>query len=282
MRNIVVGVDESDGAAEALRWAAAEGPVHGVPVVAVLAWGYLSQHDVGSRFDPEYDEQDALEVLDKIVAGVLGDAAPVELRAVCDLPEDALTAVATADDLLVVGARGMGGFAGLLLGSVSHKCLHRARGPIAIVRERPGPPAGRVLVAYDGSEPSREALRWAVAEGRARAATVEVLHAWQPPYITGFPLSADLADPASIERSARQLLADAVADLDTSGLVAPVVQTVRFGGASETILRAATDADLVVLGSRGLGSLSSAVRGSVTVQVTQHAPCPVVVLPPPS
>ena len=94
MRSIVVGVDESPGAAEALRWAAREGQLHGCPVTAVLCWGYLDQHHgtPGGPFDPAYSAADARIAVDAIVNVGLGEAsAVIERRTVNDVPRAALS-----------------------------------------------------------------------------------------------------------------------------------------------------------------------------------------------
>jgi nucleotide-binding universal stress UspA family protein len=113
MGTIVVGVDESQGAAEALRWAAREGARRHWAVTAVLCWGYLDQHH-GTRphaFDPAYTEVPANEALRDIVVRVLGEAAPaVERRTVKDRAARGLLAASADADLLVVGARGFGRF----------------------------------------------------------------------------------------------------------------------------------------------------------------------------
>ena len=76
MGRIVVGVDESAGAATALRWAVREADVRGWSLTAVLAWTYLDQHHVivGAPFDPEYGEADAVTALDSIVRAAVGTA----------------------------------------------------------------------------------------------------------------------------------------------------------------------------------------------------------------
>ncbi|MGV3760114.1 MAG: universal stress protein, partial [Actinomycetota bacterium] len=136
MARIIVGVDGSDGSAEALRWAVEEGRLRGEPVVAVMAWGYLDQHHAvqGAEFDPDYGEPQAREALAAAVADALGEGAAVEQLVVCDLAPSALVSTATPEDLLVVGARGLGGFKGLLLGSVSQRVLAEATCPVAVIR----------------------------------------------------------------------------------------------------------------------------------------------------
>ena len=139
---VVVGVDGSENAALAVRWAAAESVRRSAPLIAVMAWGLLDQHHVGGQtsFNPDYDERSALAALDEALVTALGStgAGDVVRRVVNDLPGRALIEAAAAAGLLVVGARGFGGFRDLLLGSVSHRCLVHAQCPTVVVR----PPHG--------------------------------------------------------------------------------------------------------------------------------------------
>jgi nucleotide-binding universal stress UspA family protein len=281
MAEIIVGVDGSEPAAAALRWAARESAWRGEPLVAALAWGFLNQHHAaqGADFDPEYTEADALEALGSYVAGALGEGSAAELRPINDLPWRALVGAATGASMLVVGARGLGGFKSLLLGSVSHQCLHHATCPVAVVRGVVDhPPAGdhRIVVGIDGSATARAALRWAVDEAEHRGARVDVVHAWQLPFTGPYPYMEPASDPTRCEDEAQAVLDAAVDGLRTTvkteKLLAP-------GGATSVILDAAEGADLIVVGARGVGGFERLVLGSTSMQVVHHAPCPVVVLP---
>jgi nucleotide-binding universal stress UspA family protein len=136
-RGVVVGVDGSQPGAAALQWAADESKRRGAPLKAVMAWGLLEQHHPpgDDAFDPHYSERDARDALEGYVADALGsDATDVELVIVNDLAARALIESAERAELLVVGARGLGGFGDLMLGSVSHRCLAHARCPTVVVR----------------------------------------------------------------------------------------------------------------------------------------------------
>lgn len=286
MDTIVVGVDGSDGAAHALRWAVAEAERRGWAVHALLAHGFLDQHHAlaAEGFDPHYTSTDAKTALDEYVEGALGGAAPdVERSVSSNLPARALLEASTDAQLLVVGARGLGGFRGLLLGSVSQRCLHDSTFPIAVIRpgvdDRTPGTFSRVVVGVDGSAGSTRALDWALDEARARGATLEVIHAWQPPYMGGFPFSTVVPDFAIYEEAARELMARLVEGLDATGLPQPVKATIECTGAAAALLHAEDRADLVVVGSRGLGGLKRWLLGSVSHQVTLHATSPVVVVP---
>jgi nucleotide-binding universal stress UspA family protein len=184
MAEIIVGMDGSAQSADALRWAATEADARGGDLVAVLVWDLFNQHhaDGSRRFDPDYGHPAADAALATMVDGALGAEAArgVERRTVCDIPASGLLAAAEGADLLVVGARGHGGFQGLLLGSVSQQCLHHATGPIAVVHGVPAErvEGGRIVVGIDGSAASEAALRWALADAAARQAVLDVVHAW--------------------------------------------------------------------------------------------------------
>ena len=287
MTGIVVGVDGSDSAAHALVWATKEAELHNWPLTAVLAWGLLDQHHtlVGERFDPQYGEDADLAALDVYVERALGSsrAGKVERQVVCDLAAPGLLDSSADASLVVVGARGLGGFRGLLLGSVSQHCLQHTTCPIAVVRHNDAPAEGatmeRIVVGIDGSDTARHALRWAVEEARLRAASLEVIHAWHIPYVGGYPYSAAAFDPTTFEDAARATLDAAFDGIDTAGLAQPVDRILTSGGAASAILEAAKGADLVVLGSRGLGGFSGLLLGSVSHQVAHHATCPLVIVP---
>ncbi|MGH9048543.1 MAG: universal stress protein [Acidimicrobiia bacterium] len=136
---VTVGVDASEGSVRALRWALREARLRGARLRAVLAWSYLDQPK--GSFDPAYGEDDARGQLDEALALVAGGADDVEIDPVLvnDLPARALLAAARDADLLVVGSRGLGGFKGLLLGSVSQQVVQHAPCPVVVVPgdERP-------------------------------------------------------------------------------------------------------------------------------------------------
>ena len=139
MLGIVVGIDGSDESKQALRWALDEASLRNLPLRAVYAWNdpYLLPPGYGppEDFEPDVLRRTADEFLSAVLSEVVGEGdvdvekVVVEGRAGSVLVEAALDA-----DLLVVGSRGHGGFAGLLLGSVSQQCAHHASCPVLIVR----------------------------------------------------------------------------------------------------------------------------------------------------
>ena len=127
----------------------------------------------------------------------------------------------------------------------------------------------------DGSEAAREALQWAVDEARRRDATVQAVYAWHQPVVSACGFIGEM-DP--FKEEAQHLLDAAVDGVDATG-IAPVERKLVTGGAAQALIRAAKGAALLVVGSRGRGGFSGLLLGSVSQQIAQHAPCPVVILP---
>jgi nucleotide-binding universal stress UspA family protein len=138
MATIVVGVDGSKHSKAALRWAidyASRLP--GARVIAVMTWSYpiVPAVPLGATYVPMEDLTDiTIARLREVVDEVAGDS-PVEVEEVvrCGAAAQTLLAEAEHADLLVVGTRGLGGFTGLLLGSVSHQIASHAPCPVAII-----------------------------------------------------------------------------------------------------------------------------------------------------
>lgn len=147
-RRIVAGVDGSAGGCAALRGAAAEAGLHGGVVQAVYVWG-MPFSGAATSFAPQpYGlpdrgalEQAAVETLHRVVTDVLGSQPPVEVLEEIRQgnPGGALVEAAREADLLVVGARGHGGFGGLLLGSVSAQVVRHAPCSVLVVRTAADP-----------------------------------------------------------------------------------------------------------------------------------------------
>ncbi|MFD6313325.1 universal stress protein [Streptomyces nigra] len=140
--------------------------------------------------------------------------------------------------------------------------------------------ADRVLVGVDGSDASREALRWAVRQARLTGGTVRVLGAWVVPQYHGALgwLPPESTDEVALEERARDELTTAVEE--TVGPRPPVeVRTeVRYGAPAGVLVDASRDATLLVVGSRGRGGFAGLLLGSVAQHCAQHAACPVVVV----
>jgi nucleotide-binding universal stress UspA family protein len=131
---VVVGVDGSVSNRDALQRAALEAAAHGLPLEIVHAWNFLDQP--GPRFDPHYGEDAARARIARFVDDTLGTDRTIEteVRMVNDHAASALVDASAGAFTLVVGARGLGGFKGVLLGSVSQHVVHHASCPVLVVR----------------------------------------------------------------------------------------------------------------------------------------------------
>ncbi|HUZ26952.1 MAG TPA: universal stress protein [Streptosporangiaceae bacterium] len=137
---IVVGVDGSEPGDAALRWAVRQAELTGASVDAVIVWEYpaaLSGYGMGPI--PMYDNDFpvvAEKTVTEAISKAVDPASHVQVRAQVVEGGAALALLNAAEgaDLLVVGSRGHGGFAGALLGSVSQHCVHHARCPVVVIR----------------------------------------------------------------------------------------------------------------------------------------------------
>jgi nucleotide-binding universal stress UspA family protein len=137
---VLVGVDGSAGADRALRWAVQEAASRKMELRVLVAWMYPATG--GFVIIDSYGQfaEGAREILDKAMARVaeLEPSVPVKGELWEEPPSQALIEASREADLLVVGSRGLGGFRGLLLGSVSQHCVQHAACPVLVVRPRAG------------------------------------------------------------------------------------------------------------------------------------------------
>jgi nucleotide-binding universal stress UspA family protein len=136
---------------------------------------------------------------------------------------------------------------------------------------------GRIVVGVDGSDSSRDALRWAKAQADATGAELVAVTAWSYP-TASYPTMAGyvpLGSPVDLEAESRTELETVVKE--TLGEV-PVRLLVIEGHPAKALLDAAHGATLVVVGCRGHGGFVGSLLGSVSQHVVAHAPCPVVVI----
>lgn len=138
---VLVGVDGSAESVEALRWAARYAAATGASIDAVMSWHYPNAAGgaapgVGPRTITDEVRATMLEALDDALAAVFGPArAPsVQGRVIYGHPAAVLVEQSKHADLLVVGNRGHGAFAGMLTGSVSIHCVNNAHCPVVVVR----------------------------------------------------------------------------------------------------------------------------------------------------
>jgi nucleotide-binding universal stress UspA family protein len=138
-KNILVGVDGSRGSRKALTWAAAEAAEHGADLTVLRVWEHILPPPAGDSPPPGNVPDMSGEVADELVQIIkeeLGDNPPVlaQPQVKQGRPAEVLIEESAKADLLVVGTRGRGGFAGLVLGSVSQHVAAYAQCPVTVVR----------------------------------------------------------------------------------------------------------------------------------------------------
>lgn len=287
---VIVGIDGSAPSKLALKWAAQQATRRGVGLDVVHAWSPPAAIYAHGFDDPKRFEEAAATVLDDTIAWLDeagGIPAEVEVRPVLIDAEPAsalLQAAAQGDHLLVVGSRGHGGFVELLLGSVSQRVVAHPPCPVAVV-----PPTwkpdwnSRMVVGVDGSASSYGALQWAVAEAGRRGITLDVVNAfdYHASVMPFGPVPKIHRD--DLAKASRVLLEDVVGRAlhEANAQTLPVELISSALGAAHAVLEVADGADLVVVGSRGRGTFTGVLLGSVSQQCVHHARCPVVVVPRP-
>jgi nucleotide-binding universal stress UspA family protein len=272
---ILAGYDGSPGSEQALSWAAREARSRGT-VLTVC-------HACAPGFPVPPGEAAVLDLArrsgERVIASGLQHAQHVmgtrEVRSL--LVEGSAAAVlcerSHGADMVVVGSRGLGGVAGLQLGSVSSQVAAHASGRVVVVRGHWRPAAGYVpgpiVAGADGSAASRAALDFAFEEAALRDAPVLAVCA-----LADAPASLGGAD----ER--QEQFEHAVGHWEKKHPVVAVLRRVTLGGARDALLTAAHDAQMLVVGSRGRGGVRGMMLGSVSQAALCHAPCPVGVVHP--
>ncbi|GAA0927730.1 universal stress protein [Kribbella koreensis] len=136
-----------------------------------------------------------------------------------------------------------------------------------------------VLVGYDGSPAAKKATQWAAAEAVRRHAELRLVHVLGLPMVSSPMGFAVPIETEPLRAAAKRLLREVVEELHAEHPGLTVRVGAEFGGTAPTLLQEATNAQLAVVGSRGLGEFRDLVSGSVSAHVATHATCPVVVVP---
>jgi nucleotide-binding universal stress UspA family protein len=277
---IIVGYDGSGHALAAVRWAGHHAGLRGGEVVLLESWheAVWGRSLAEAWHDPLGEERTAREALEAVAAEAAAAHPGVSFSStlVSDGPADALVAASAEADLVVVGARGRGGFASLLLGSVSQRVAVEAASSVVVVRSEPDP-TGPVVVGVDGSAASRAALRWAAGEARARGVALRAVMAWHPLA----PLGAEVPAEGSGSLPGVDvdgILAAAVAEELGADPAVELELVVVRGTPAKALVERGSDASLLVVGRPSSPSASGRFGGSACTQLLHHAPAPLAIV----
>ncbi|MFI2642423.1 universal stress protein [Streptomyces sp. NPDC018610] len=278
---VLVGIDDTSHSWLAVDWAATEAALHGMTLRLV--------HSVGPGPEIGYDQTGAglTDQVFQAATGMLDDARgriaadrpdlPIETALVHGRPAEALLGAAQDADVLVLGTRGRGGFAGLLLGSVSLKAAAHADRPVVVVRGHVERAVDDDIVVGIRDDRDERAVRFALAEGDRRRATVRMVHAWTPLREAGLMVpQVDTMDEE--QRGHAELLSRAARTAgDFPGV--RVATELAVGSPASALVEASGRAGLVVLPRHPAEGGLGLPLGSVTHAVLHHANCPVAIVP---
>ncbi|MFI2414386.1 universal stress protein [Streptomyces sp. NPDC018947] len=280
---VVVGVDGSESSLGAVDWATGEADLHGVALRIVYA--SLWERYEGAAFAREFGGPAAQVTAEDVLAAAVRRARrargglPVTTAVVREEPEYVLLRESRNASLLVVGSRGRGGFAGLVLGSVGLTVATRADCPVVVIRDDHDDAAvtgrhGRIVVGV--ADTPTAAVRFACAEARRRDAVLEAVRAWRGPAreTAGHPPLTGGPERLYEERAAKEL------DAALAGAPGDVTLRRRVveGPARRVLLDVGADADLLAVGRRRSRHLGPHL-GRVAHTVLHHRGCPVVIVP---
>ncbi|MET7842736.1 universal stress protein [Streptomyces sp. NPDC005373] len=290
---VVAAVDGSEDSLRALEWALTEAGRRGAPVriAHVRQYGPWTRRDALASGPPE-PAGDA--VLDEVRATLTGrdDLPPVEYETLEGAPAAVLTELGSEAQLLVLGSRGRGGFASLLLGSNGVAAARDAACPVVVV-PRPGravhgdsdvPPGPRVVVGVEVDEPDDTVLAFAFEEADRRAARLQVIAAFPWPVLawtTFGDFTPTTVDQEAAESETLTLVNAAVAPFRKAHPDVEVDLYVAPGDAAGHLVENSREAGLVVVGRhRRRLTRPAPMLGTVTMAVLLHAASPVAVVPP--
>jgi nucleotide-binding universal stress UspA family protein len=264
---LVVGIDGSKASLEAVDWAADEAVRHEVPLRLVHA--VASNHEAPDLIAAASERARRTAPAVRLSSEVLHeDAASV------------LVGKGRNAFALVLGCRGLGDLAGLLLGSVSLAVAARADCPVVVVRgeaEYRNARFGSVVVGVEDGEGSGTAVQFALREAHVRRCRLVAVHTWNAPL--GAPSEPPPLSGEAHRRPPAQVLDDALRGPLERFVHVPVSRQAVEGPARQALLEAASGADLLVVGARRRRGHVGLQLGLVNHAVLHHAPCPIVVVP---
>ncbi|WP_410644328.1 universal stress protein [Amycolatopsis sp. lyj-346] len=288
---IVVGVDGSGASMAAVSWAAQLASarhleleiVHGLQIAALGYGGSIAGIDV--LIDAIRQDGERVVAESRRVAASIDDDLVITAETPPGTPASLLVELSRRARMVVVGATGSGGFAGMLLGTATATLVSHAHSPVAVIRGRPGslrlPESGPVVAGVDGSATSEQAIAAAFEEASSRRAPLVAVHAWADGTYEDFHgTQRIMPQRESAEKDEERLLAQRLAGWQEKYPAVEVRRVLRRDRPRHALLDAAETAQLVVVGSCGRGGFTGMLLGSTSQALVQHAACPVLVVRP--
>lgn len=283
--NIVVGVDGSPASNCAVDWAARDAALRrvGLHIVHVakplgVAAPRAPMPTAVSRWQTQQGQKiidDAVEIAKRSTPD--GGPTLIETDVLSAPVVPTLVDLSKGAQLIVVGSRGRGALARTVLGSVSSSLIRQARCPVAVIRDEDPlmahPTKAPVLVGIDGSPASELATAIAFHEASMRGVELVALHAFSDIEVTDF----DVVDWPAMKPIAEETLAERLAGWPERYPDVPVQRLVECCRPTYHLVTLSESAQLVVVGSHGLGGFAGMLLGSVSAAVVQASRMPVIV-----
>jgi nucleotide-binding universal stress UspA family protein len=197
-------------------------------------------------------------------------------------PPKLLLAESETAQLMVLGSRGLGGFTGLMVGSVAIKVAQRATCPVVVVREEAEDTSGKpIVLGVDGSPAGEAAIAFAYEQASRWGVPLVAVHTWSDVLpASAFLMVPHAIDWPQIQTEELELLCQRLAGWQEKYPDVQVDRIVTQDSPARSLIEQARGAQLVVVGSRGRGALAGLLLGSTSQALLHHAPCPVAVVRP--
>ncbi len=285
--SVVVGIDGSPCSDGALDWAVEQAAlearpltvVHGAAPMNIPSVGLYPSGSFGAGHLVDEARDWAETVLDAAAARARDRQPGVELQQVVSVadPRTALFELGERAEMIVLGSRGRGPVASLLLGSVSVSVARQASCPVVVWRMGDQPqPRRRILLGIDGTQHSLSAIAFAYRMASLRRSALTVLYCTAIPA----PVTPVQEDGPWPDLSAeRALVSESLAGMATTYPEVSVEVEMVDGFADHSLIAASREHDLVVVGHQRIGHLKELIHDSVATAVLEHATGIVAVVP---
>ena len=291
---VVVAVDGSEAADNAVRWAANTAMKRDIPLRLATSYTMPQYLYAEGMVPPEelFNDLQA-EAMEKIEAAreIAHEVAPDILigHTIAEgSPIDMLLEMSRDVTMLVLGSRGLGGLSGMVLGSVSAAVVSHAHCPVVVVREdnpvTETTKYGPIVVGVDGSDVSQKATEYAFAEAQARKCELIAVHTWMdmPAQASLAGVNAAQSQWKAIEEQQVEVLAERLNPLVEKYPDVSVGKVITRDRPVRALAEQAEGAQLLVVGSHGRGGFRGMLIGSTSRALLQASPCPMMVVRPDS
>ena len=279
---VLAGYDGTRPARHALDWAAHQSARRAWPLVISMAHPEaIDTHDIDPAATPAEATVDSTDRADLHDAAREAQAAYPSLEIASHYVHDNAVAYLTeqtaAPGVVVIGTRGLGSVRATLFGGVADKVAANARGPVVIVPQQPHRD-GPIVVGVDGGA-DQPAVQWALAEARREGCALRLIRVQSQPPGPRTGAATERSDVGESLDSAAEQHAALVAAVRDQAPDLLVSGECRQGDPATVLVAESRRARLLVVGSRGRGTLSGMVLGSVGRRVLRDTTCPTAVVP---